>query len=80
MPKAHFDTPKGTQQILLYHLEAVFRRIGFEGDEMEPKLVPKCVQNQVKNVLEIENVFWTVLGREFYSFCVAFAHLYLQNI
>ena len=57
MPKAHFDAPKGTQQILLDHLEAVFRRIGFEGDKMEPKLIPKCGQNQVKNVLEIENVF-----------------------
>ena len=57
MPKAHFDIPKGTQQILLNHLGAVLRRIGFEGDEMKPKLVPKCGQNQVKNMLEIENVF-----------------------
>ena len=57
MLKAPFDTPKDTQQILLDHLEAVFRRIGFEGDEMEAKLVPKRAQNPVKNVLEIENVF-----------------------
>ena len=56
MTKAYVDAPKGTQQILLDHLEAVFRRIGFEGDEMEPKLIPKCVQNQVRNVLEVENV------------------------
>ena len=67
MPKTHFDAPKGTQQILLNHLEAVFRRIRFEGDEMEPKLVPKCAQNRVKIMLEIENVFWTVLGRELYT-------------
>ena len=57
MPKTHFDAPKGTQQMLLDHLEAVFRGIGFEGDEMEAKLVPTCIKNQVKNVLKFENVF-----------------------
>ena len=46
MSKAHLDAPKGTQQILLDHLEAAFRRIGFEGDEIESskKSVPKCIQ------------------------------------
>ena len=41
MPKAHFDTPKGAQQILLDLLSRVFQRTGVEGGQMEPKLAPK---------------------------------------
>ena len=46
---------------------------------MEPKLAPKLHQNRVKNVLEIENVFWTVLGWEFDRFGLVFAYLYLEK-
>ena len=68
MPKAHLDTPKGAQQILLDHPEAFFRRIGLESDKMEAKVVSKLSQNRAKNVLEIENVFWMVLDWEIYRF------------
>ena len=57
MSKAHFDTPKGAQQMLLDHLEAFVRRIGLESDKMDSKLVPKWSENLVKNVLKIELFF-----------------------
>ena len=57
MSKAHFDTPKGAQQMLLDHLEAFFRRIGLESTKMNSKLVPKWSENLVKNVLKIEFFF-----------------------
>ena len=79
MQKAHFDTPKGAQQILLDHFEATLQRMGFERGQMEPKLVPKLFQNRVTNVLEIENVFWMVLDWEFNRFPAVVAYLYLQK-
>ena len=79
MQKAHFDTPKGAQQILLDLLSRVFQRTGVEGGQMEPKLAPKLHQNRVKNVLEIDNVFWTVFDREFDRFWLVFAYLDLQK-
>ena len=77
--KAHFDTAKGAQQILLDLLSRVFQRTGVEGGQMEPKLAPKLHQNRVKNVLEIDNVFWTVFDREFDRFWLVFAYLDLQK-
>ena len=56
MQKAHFDTPKGAQQILLDFLSRVFQRMGFERGQMELKVVQKWFQNRVKNVLEIYNI------------------------
>ena len=79
MAKSHFDTPKGAQQILLDLLSRVFQRTGVEGGQKECKLTPKLHQNRVKNVLEIDNVFWTGFDQEFDRFWFVFAYLDLQK-
>ena len=73
MSKAHFDTPKGAQQMLLDHLEAFVRRIGLESDKMDSKLVPKWSENLVKNVLKIEFFFGLFQNGHFIVFW-SFSH------